>query len=113
MIESIFAFIGPILAYLSQQYGPVAYAIGVLVFISPVVSLVIELLEAAVMLTASTEDDVFAAKVKAFHATKIQPMLELLPHVNVPIAPAIVMAVKFASKGIKAALAAIGAWKSE
>lgn len=111
MLDQIIGFIAPILGFLSQKYGVIGTVGGYLLFvIAPIVSLLIELLEMAVTLTVSEKDDAFARKVRAVWS-KILPILEVFPHVNVPVGAGLAKILKYVGKGIKAAMAAIAAWK--
>jgi hypothetical protein len=111
MLDNLIGFLAPVLAALSQKYGAVGVAIAYLIALIPLVSIAIELLEAAVLLTASTKDDEAAARIKAAWRGKVLPVLEMLPHINVPIAPAVARLLGLAVRGIKSLLAGIGAWK--
>jgi len=82
MIEQIVLWLLPILAnklpWLPEVTG---YVIVSMVIVSPL----IELIEAITKLTASTADDAVAAKIKSIR-DKVLPVLEVLPHVNIPVA---------------------------
>ncbi len=111
MIDSIMAILSPILAFLSEKYGVVGLVLGYLVLIvAPLVSILIEVLEAVVALTPSTKDDDFAAKVKAAWAKYGLPVLELLPHANIPLAPLAIKILDYAKRGAAALLAGIKAF---
>lgn len=100
-------FIKNLILMLTEKYSVLGMVLGYLVLVGiPVMSTLIEVLEAAVKLTAGTKDDEFALKVRALWA-KILPWLEALPHVNIPIADAIVKAVGIFMKAARAIMAAI------
>lgn len=94
----------------SDKYGTVGMVLAHLLFVGPVVSILIECLEAVVTLTESTEDDEFAHKVKTAWG-KVLPVLEALPHVNLPIAPVIVKIVTMMVKIAKGVIGFIKAFK--
>jgi hypothetical protein len=75
-------------------------------------NLVIELAEALVALTASVADDAVVAKVKALR-NKVLPILEIIPHTNVPVAAGIEKAIRLVAKVVKIAMAALKAAKEE
>jgi hypothetical protein len=79
---------------MAAQNPDIGMITGYLVLVVlPIMSVLIEVLEAAVKLTESKADDEFAAKVKAVWS-KVSPILEVLPHINLPLAPAIVKMVE-------------------
>lgn len=98
MLDQILGFIMPIIAYMGEKYGIVGTVIAyATLVVAPIVSVLIEVLEAVVLITASKSDDAFAAKVKAMWA-KVLPVMEMLPHVNVPVAAAAVKVVAMVVK---------------
>lgn len=104
------SFIGPLLAYAAEHYGIVGTIVAYLLLMIPVVTLLIEVAQAVVTITISSKDDVLVAKVKAAW-DKILPVLEVLPHVNLPIAPGIVKIVQLAMKVLNGALAFLQGFK--
>jgi hypothetical protein len=74
------------------------------------ISLLIELVEVAAALTATTKDDALIAKAKLWKS-KIIPILEVLPHANIPIAAGLGKIMALLSKAIPSLKAAIEAWK--
>lgn len=110
MIDAIFTFLGPVLTFLSTQYGQVGTIIGYLVFIvAPAMTILIELAETVVILTASTKDDQAVASIKTFWG-KFLKFLEVIPHANIPIAPSLAKVLLYFTKGGAAAKAALDAW---
>lgn len=99
MLDSIFqSLISPILSFLASHYGPVGLALGYLfLFVLPLCSILIELLEAVAKFTATPADDAKAAEIRAKY-DKLVKALEFLPHVNVPLAPVFVKILEWASK---------------
>jgi hypothetical protein len=99
MIDALVKWLLPILAnklpWLPEAMG---YVVVSMVIVSPL----IELVEAVTKLTASTADDELAAKIKSIR-DKVLPILEVLPHANIPVAAWIATAADW----IKRALAAI------
>lgn len=98
MIESLVKWLLPILAnklpWLPEAAG---YIVVSMVLVSPL----IELIEAVTKLTASTADDAVAAKIKSIR-DKILPILEILPHANIPVAAWMETAVTWIKKAIAA-----------
>lgn len=94
MIEKLVEWLLPIivgkLPWIPEVVG---YVIVSMVIVSPL----IELLEAVSKLTASTKDDELAAKVKSIR-DKVLPILEALPHVNIPVATWMAKAVEWIKK---------------
>lgn len=74
------------------------------------ISALIELVEILAALTATTKDDELIKKAKAIKA-KIIPILEVLPHANIPVAAGLGKIMAFLGKLIPSVKAAIEAWK--
>lgn len=72
-------------------------AVGYIILSMVIISPLIELLEGISKLTASTKDDELAAKVKSIR-DKVLPILEALPHVNIPVATWMSKAVEWIKK---------------
>lgn len=113
MFDILPGFIAQIIQFLAQKYGFVGLIIGYLTLVvAPVLSVAIEVFEAFVLVTASTKDDETAAKVRLFWNSKVLPVLEILPHVNIPIAPGIAKIMVLLLKAFKAIKAALVSWRS-
>jgi hypothetical protein len=98
MLDQILGFVMPIIAYMGEKYGVVGTVIAyATLVVAPIVSVLIELFELVASVTASKSDDATAAKIKAFWA-KVLPVMEMLPHVNLPIAAAALKAVDMVKK---------------
>jgi hypothetical protein len=81
----ILDFLKPFAAFLAQKV-PVLSAIaanGLAGLIA--VGLLIEVVEVIASLTATSKDDALVAKAKALR-DKIVPILEIFPHMNIPVA---------------------------
>ena len=110
MISSAAQFAGPILGFLAANYGGVALALGyVVLFGIPLVSILIELMDFIVALSVSKADDAVAAKIDAAWA-KILPILEVLPHANIPISATLQMILSYSAKGLAALKGAVQGW---
>lgn len=94
MLESLVKWLLPIilnkLPWIPEVVG---YVIVSMVIVSPL----IELVEAIAKLTASKADDELAAKIKSIR-DKVLPILEALPHVNIPVATWMSKAVEWIKK---------------
>lgn len=112
LISSLLPFLKPLLDLAVEKYGAIAVVIAYLLFVvAPIVTVLIEAAEALVILSASNKDDQAVARVKAVWTGKVLPILELLPHVNLPVAPFAAQLVIYIRKGANAAKAAIQAWR--
>lgn len=107
--DAIFAMLSPILSFFSEKYGIVGQILAYGLFIAPIVSVIIEMIEFVVSFTASKSDDEFAAKLKAGWA-KVMPILELLPHANIPLSPIMIKVVMYVMKSTSALKGAIQGW---
>ncbi len=99
LIKSTMEFLSPFILALSGKYGAVAMVLAYAAALAAVVSVLIEILEGIVLFTASKKDDEAAARIKAGWA-KVLPFIELLPHVNLPIAPWVSKALTLAQKAL-------------
>jgi hypothetical protein len=80
--------------------------VAVMLLISPL----IELVELVASLTAWKGDDALAAKAKLWK-DKIIAVLEIFPHVNIPVAGWLSWLIEKSKKAIPAIKAAVDAWK--
>jgi phage-related protein len=108
-MDAAFGFITTVLAFLSEKYGIVGVILAYALAIAPIVSALIEILEAVVLVTESKKDDEVAAKIRAVWS-KVLPYLELLPHVNLPVAPVIAKVLGYVLKGVSAIKGALAGW---
>lgn len=98
MLDQIFAFLSPVLGLAAEKYGPLGTVLAYLfLFVLPMCSLVIELVEAIAKFTENTDDDVKAAALKAKYAALVK-YLEFLPHVNLPLAPMFLKVLQWTGK---------------
>lgn len=79
------------ITYLSEQYGPFGIFIGYLAFLSPIVSILLEVSTLLTKLTDTKYDDVVFRKVSYYWDFYVDPILALIPRVNVPVAAWVVM----------------------
>ena len=113
MIQSIMAVIGPILTFLTSQYGDLGTILGYAVLVvAPIVTVLIELMELVVSLTPSTKDDVVVEKLKAGWFQYGLPVLELMPHANIPIAATTLKVIDYTQRGGKAVIAGVKAFRA-
>lgn len=109
MIATILSLLNPLIALLANQFGLFGLILAYLLAISPIVSILIELLELIVKLTQTNKDDEAVAKIQAVW-DKVLPYIELLPHVNLPLAPIVMVILKYVVKGASALKGAILGW---
>ncbi|OPZ24608.1 MAG: hypothetical protein BWZ03_00083 [bacterium ADurb.BinA186] len=64
------------------------------------VGVLIEIVEVIAKLTPSQKDDEIVSKAKKIR-DKVVPILELIPHVNLPVAPVILKAISLLGKFLK------------
>ena len=101
------AIIQMIVQLIGQKFPILLTLTGYILASLVVVSPLIELVELVAKLTPSPKDDEAVSKVKVV-AQKIIPVLEALPHVNLPVAKWLVVGAKLIRKGA----AALKAWLS-
>lgn len=106
------SWLAPIVSMAAAKYGIIGQICAYLVLVGiPVMSVLIEVLDAAVKLIGNASEQAFAGKVDAVWA-KVMPVLEVLPHVNLPLSPVIVKVLSMAGKVAAAAIGAIKGWTS-
>lgn len=76
------------------------------------VGLLIEIVEAVAAVTANKKDDAVAAKIKVIK-DKVLMVLEIIPHMNIPVVAAIVSASKALAKALAIVKAMIAAAKDK
>lgn len=93
------------------QYWPTLFQITAYLVVLgiPTVSILIELAELITMLTTTKKDNEAVSKVKSVWQ-KIIPYLEVLPHVNIPLAPMVVKVFGYVNRGVKAVITGIKSW---
>lgn len=109
-MDSILEFLKPLAAFIVAKVpvlGVIA-ANGVAAMIA--VGLFAEIVEVVALLTASKKDDEIAAKIKKVK-DKVLVVLEMLPHVNVPVVGFILGASKFLGKALEIIKAIVSAIK--
>lgn len=104
IIKSILAVVAAQVPWLASSGAMVA---GVILLVSPL----IEVVELIASMTASTKDDEIAASIHAWKG-KIVGILEVLPHVNLPVAAWITVCLSFLKRAVPAAKSAIAAWRA-
>lgn len=98
MFDQVFAFLGPVLGFAAEKYGPIGLVLAYLfLFVLPICSVLIEAVEAVAAYTANPNDDVKAAELRSKY-DKLVRYLEFLPHVNLPLAPIFVKILDWARK---------------
>lgn len=101
-----------IITMLSQKYAVVGTVLGYIVLVGiPLMTVLIDVMDAVVKATVSSSDDAFAAKVDAIWA-KVLPFLEVLPHMNLPISAAVMKVITLVMKVLNSIKAAVVAWFS-
>lgn len=111
-MDSILQFLAPIAAFLVSKVpvlGTIA-ANGVGAMIA--VGLIAEIVEIVAAITATKKDDVVAAKIKAVK-DKVLAVLEIFPHVNLPVAAILIAAIKALGKAKDIIAAIIAAVKNK
>ena len=107
MLEQLLVFLAPVLAVVSQKFGVIGLIFAYSVFfVAPFVSILIEIGEAVVQLSESKKDDEAIAKIKAKWLL-VMKVLEVFPHVNLPLSPAILRILQIAAKVLGAVKGAI------
>ena len=107
---SILLFLKPIAEFLALKV-PVVGAIaanGLAALLA--IGILIEIVEAVALITKTSKDDEFVAKAKKVK-DKFIAVLEIFPHVNLPIVAAIVKLSAFLVKALAVIKALIGALK--
>lgn len=86
------------IAFLSGQFGAFGTAIGYLVFLSPAVSVLLEVSTLLSRITETKYDDVFFRKLSYYWDMYVDPALSLIPRVNIPVKAWVVVLVGLARK---------------
>lgn len=72
--------------FLSERYGPFGTIVGYLVFLSPIISVLLEVSGWLAKLTETKHDDIIFRRVSYYWDVYIDPALALIPRVNIPVA---------------------------
>lgn len=86
------------IVFLSDQYGVFGTTIGYLVFLSPVVSVLLEVSTLLSKITETKYDDLLFRKLSYYWDMYVDPALCLIPRVNIPVAAWIVVIVNLSRK---------------
>lgn len=110
IVMTVLGYLAPFIGSIADKVGVVGMIIAyLLLFVVPVVSILIEVAEGIAAFTETKSDDEAVAKIKSGWA-KVVPILELLPHVNLPLAPAVTKILFYAKKFAKAVAGALKGW---
>jgi len=71
---------------LSEQYGTLGKAITYFVFFSPLVSVLLQVSNFLATFTETKEDDHITRKILFYWDIYVDPVLSLIPRINIPVA---------------------------
>jgi hypothetical protein len=111
-MDIISSILQPLLAMLGAKFGILGIIGAYGIAFVPVMTILIELLQFIVSLTASKTDDELAAKIVTVWQTYVLPVLEVFPHANIPLSATMLKVMDYMMRAVSAIKGAISGWQN-